>query len=50
MTDVSQSNQRLRVAPHWWWEQGRSRWYQSRVFFAWTNRCWRCLVKGPFHV
>lgn len=23
-------------------------WYQSRFYFAWTNRCWHCLL-NPMH-
>jgi hypothetical protein len=22
--------------------------YSNRVYFAWSNRCWRCLI-NPFH-
>lgn len=22
--------------------------YQSRPYFAWINRCWRCLI-NPYH-
>jgi hypothetical protein len=26
----------------------RRRWYSSRPYFAWVNRCWHCLI-DPFH-
>lgn len=25
------------------------RFYQSRLLFAWCNRCWRCLILDKYH-